>query len=61
MDDGMGIQSLQNLSDYYMEIVETSVNTEDEHRILNQAFEKHNVQSVLDVACGVGYSIFRFH
>jgi len=47
-------QSLYTQSEHYMDLVRSTTNTEEELTLLELIFQRHGVNSVLDVACGVG-------
>jgi len=48
------MQSLYQIPNYYLEIINHLVDTSLEVETLNKIFKKHQVKKVLDVACGVG-------
>ncbi|MFB6075904.1 MAG: class I SAM-dependent methyltransferase [Candidatus Aenigmatarchaeota archaeon] len=48
------MQTLYKLPEYYKALIEPFVNTELEVSLLDEIFNKYEVKSVLDVACGHG-------
>lgn len=48
------MQTLYKLPNYYKSIIGHLVNTESEVNLLDEIFKKHNVKTILDVACGIG-------